>query len=230
MKSKVRPSFPSPFFSLSSVPNSCTSTNRLLSSSNNNNNNSITNIINNNNNNISSSSHSIIPLSSLSPTCPPLLSSRSPWAPLTPPHPLPGPGQELARWGHCHLWIPHTLTPGNKPSPGLDAVTPPSQSCNSTVSNPPDMSGWNPFGEDNFSKLTEEELIDREFDMLRASKWPVDSFLYLVKLLYTLYKPVERTASVETDRPQPTAASAAKPLPPEDLFGSVPFVASAGKS
>lgn len=34
------------------------------------------------------------------------------------------------------------------------------------------MSGWNPFGEDNFSKLTEEELIDREFDLLRASKWP----------------------------------------------------------
>ena len=38
------------------------------------------------------------------------------------------------------------------------------------VSNPPDMSRWNPFGEDNFSKLTEEELLDREFDLLRASK------------------------------------------------------------
>ncbi|XP_042343755.1 BMP-2-inducible protein kinase isoform X2 [Plectropomus leopardus] len=92
-----------------------------------------------------------------------------------------------------------------------DGITPPSQSCNSTVSNPPDMSRWNPFGEDNFSKLTEEELIDREFDMLRAKK------------------PVERTASVETERLQPAASSAAaKPLPPEDLFGSVPFVASAG--
>uniref|UniRef100_A0A669EUQ4 non-specific serine/threonine protein kinase n=1 Tax=Oreochromis niloticus TaxID=8128 RepID=A0A669EUQ4_ORENI len=90
-----------------------------------------------------------------------------------------------------------------------DGVTPPLQSCSSAVSNPPDMSGWNPFGEDNFSKLTEEELLDREFDMLRAKK------------------PVERTTSVETDRPPP-AASAAKPLPPEDLFGSVPFVANAG--
>ncbi|KAM9858727.1 BMP-2-inducible protein kinase [Aulostomus maculatus] len=93
----------------------------------------------------------------------------------------------------------------------LDGVTPPSQSSNSTVSNPPDMSGWNPFGEDNFSKLTEEELIDREFDMLRAKK------------------PVERTTSVEADR-LPSAASTAKPLPPEDLFGSVPFVASAGNN
>ncbi|XP_075717555.1 BMP-2-inducible protein kinase isoform X2 [Rhinoderma darwinii] len=35
--------------------------------------------------------------------------------------------------------------------------------------NPPDMSGWNPFGDDNFSKLTEEELLDREFDLLRSS-------------------------------------------------------------
>ncbi|XP_041643246.1 BMP-2-inducible protein kinase [Cheilinus undulatus] len=81
-----------------------------------------------------------------------------------------------------------------------DGVPPLSQS-----SNPPDMSRWNPFGEDNFSKLTEEELIDREFDLLRAKK------------------PVERAASVETDRPPP-----ARSLPPEDLFGSVPFVASAG--
>uniref|UniRef100_A0A3Q3J7C8 Protein kinase domain-containing protein n=1 Tax=Monopterus albus TaxID=43700 RepID=A0A3Q3J7C8_MONAL len=92
-----------------------------------------------------------------------------------------------------------------------DGTSLPPQSCSSAVSNPPDMSGWNPFGEDNFSKLTEEELIDREFDMLRAKK------------------PVERTASVETDRPQPVA-STTKPLPPEDLFGSIPFMASAGKS
>lgn len=34
---------------------------------------------------------------------------------------------------------------------------------------------------------------------------------------------------MEKDLLQPPAA-AAKPLPPEDLFGSVPFVASAGKS
>ncbi|KAM9579884.1 BMP-2-inducible protein kinase isoform 5-T6 [Guaruba guarouba] len=39
-----------------------------------------------------------------------------------------------------------------------------------SISNPPDMSGWNPFGEDNFSKLTEEELLDREFDLLRSKQ------------------------------------------------------------
>nr|XP_057925528.1 BMP-2-inducible protein kinase [Doryrhamphus excisus] len=87
-----------------------------------------------------------------------------------------------------------------------DGVTPPSQS-GGTVSHPPDMSRWNPFGEDNFSKLTEEELIDREFDLLRAKK------------------PVERSASLEADRLAPAPS---RPLPTEDLFGSVPFVASAG--
>uniref|UniRef100_A0A8C2Z553 non-specific serine/threonine protein kinase n=1 Tax=Cyclopterus lumpus TaxID=8103 RepID=A0A8C2Z553_CYCLU len=59
---------------------------------------------------------------------------------------------------------------------------PPSQSGHGALGHPPDMSRWNPFGEDNFSRLTEEELIDREFDMLRAK---------------------ERTASLEADRPTP---------------------------
>ncbi|KAM8885592.1 BMP-2-inducible protein kinase isoform 2-T2 [Spinachia spinachia] len=92
------------------------------------------------------------------------------------------------------------------PNPLLasDGFTPPPRG--GALSNPPDMSRWNPFGEDNFSHLTEEELIDREFDMLRAGK------------------AAERTASMDMDRPQP---STTKPPPPEDLFGSAPFVASA---
>ncbi|CAG5918813.1 unnamed protein product [Menidia menidia] len=83
-----------------------------------------------------------------------------------------------------------------------DGISTPCKGSSSTISHPPDMSGWNPFGEDNFSKLTEEELINREFDMLRAKK------------------PVERTASVETDQ-LPPADCTTKSLPPEDLFGSV---------
>nr|DBA28655.1 TPA: hypothetical protein GDO54_008981 [Pyxicephalus adspersus] len=46
---------------------------------------------------------------------------------------------------------------------------PPSSLPKQNTNNPPDMSGWNPFGDDNFSKLTEEELLDREFDLLRSS-------------------------------------------------------------
>ncbi|XP_026105807.1 BMP-2-inducible protein kinase-like isoform X1 [Carassius auratus] len=83
-------------------------------------------------------------------------------------------------------------------------MSPPPQ----TVNNPLDMSGWNPFGEDNFSKLTEEELLDREFDLLRAKK------------------PVERSLGMEAssiDRQQPVL----QPSLPEDPFGSVPFLANA---
>lgn len=119
--------------------------------------------------------------------------------------PTAGTGAGTGQMGGLSPVDPSYTNPRN-PLLATDGVTPPSQSC-STVSNPPDMSGWNPFGEDNFSKLTEEELIDREFDMLRAKK------------------PVERTASVDAERPP-----AAEPLPPEDLFGSVPFVANAGTS
>lgn len=53
------------------------------------------------------------------------------------------------------------------------------------VSNPPDMSRWNPFGEDNFSKLTEEELLDREFDLLRASKcYKLILFLMYIRAMH----------------------------------------------
>ncbi|XP_050176583.1 BMP-2-inducible protein kinase isoform X1 [Myiozetetes cayanensis] len=73
-----------------------------------------------------------------------------------------------------------------------------------SISNPPDMSGWNPFGEDNFSKLTEEELLDREFDLLRSNRL------------------VDRRASSDKNvEPH----SAPQKSPPEDPFGSVPFIA-----
>uniref|UniRef100_A0A8V0XJH3 non-specific serine/threonine protein kinase n=1 Tax=Gallus gallus TaxID=9031 RepID=A0A8V0XJH3_CHICK len=71
------------------------------------------------------------------------------------------------------------------------------------INNPPDMSGWNPFGEDNFSKLTEEELLDREFDLLRSNR--------LVDRRTTSDKNVE-------------LHSAPQKSPPEDPFGSVPFI------
>ncbi|NWV00475.1 BMP2K kinase, partial [Upupa epops] len=77
-----------------------------------------------------------------------------------------------------------------------------------SISNPPDMSGWNPFGEDNFSKLTEEELLDREFDLLRSNR--------LVNRRASSDKKVE-------------LHSAPQKNPPEDPFGSVPFISHPGK-
>ncbi|XP_071664024.1 BMP-2-inducible protein kinase isoform X4 [Patagioenas fasciata] len=75
------------------------------------------------------------------------------------------------------------------------------------VNNPPDMSGWNPFGEDNFSKLTEEELLDREFDLLRSSRL------------------VDRRASSDKNVESHTAP---QKNAPEDPFGSVPFISQPG--
>uniref|UniRef100_A0A1A7XUH8 non-specific serine/threonine protein kinase n=1 Tax=Iconisemion striatum TaxID=60296 RepID=A0A1A7XUH8_9TELE len=117
------------------------------------------------------------------------------------PTPGPGPGSSPGQVVGPSPVDP-SFTNTRNPLVATDGTTP-------TITNPPDMSGWNPFGEDNFSKLTEEELIDREFDLLRAKK------------------PVERTCSVEAE---PPAASITKPPPSQDLFGSAPFVANAGTS
>ncbi|XP_040411562.1 BMP-2-inducible protein kinase isoform X2 [Cygnus olor] len=88
--------------------------------------------------------------------------------------------------------------------PDAEAITSyPKQSIN----NPPDMSGWNPFGEDNFSKLTEEELLDREFDLLRSNRL------------------VDRRASPDKNV---ELHSAPQKNPPEDPFGSVPFISHPG--
>ncbi|XP_055518197.1 AP2-associated protein kinase 1 isoform X8 [Leucoraja erinacea] len=38
------------------------------------------------------------------------------------------------------------------------------------VYNPPDVSTWNPFADDNFSKLTAEELLNKDFEKLKESK------------------------------------------------------------
>ncbi|XP_028851237.1 BMP-2-inducible protein kinase isoform X2 [Denticeps clupeoides] len=102
---------------------------------------------------------------------------------------------------------PQFTNPRNAVPPSPEAVVSPT----TTAPNPLDMSGWNPFGEDNFSKLTEDELLDREFDLLRAKK------------------PVERVTSVDggAHQPQPPTPSQ---LVPEDLFGSVPFLSNAGVS
>ncbi|XP_071585217.1 AP2-associated protein kinase 1 isoform X11 [Heliangelus exortis] len=40
------------------------------------------------------------------------------------------------------------------------------------VYNPPDVSTWNPFGDDNFSKLTAEELLNKDFAKLGDGKTP----------------------------------------------------------
>ncbi|XP_063776036.1 BMP-2-inducible protein kinase isoform X2 [Pseudophryne corroboree] len=105
----------------------------------------------------------------------------------------PHPEQVGTMRNMCNTNMPGSV-PDKEPSSSI-----PKQTGN----NPPDMSGWNPFGDDNFSKLTEEELLDREFDLLRSNK------------------PEEcRTPTV------PILASQIKHS--EDAFGSIPFISASG--
>ncbi|XP_053574193.1 AP2-associated protein kinase 1 isoform X6 [Bombina bombina] len=76
------------------------------------------------------------------------------------------------------------------------------------VHNPPESSGWNPFDDDNFSKLTAEELLNKDFAKLGDSK------------------PTEQLSSSAEDLlsgfPAPPAVSQA------DAFGPSMFVSGSG--
>ncbi|KAG9488898.1 hypothetical protein GDO78_005089 [Eleutherodactylus coqui] len=78
------------------------------------------------------------------------------------------------------------------------------------VHNPPEPSGWNPFDDDNFSKLTAEELLNKDFAKLGESK------------------PAEQLSSSAEDLlsgfPAPPAVSQA------DAFGPSLFSGGAGKA
>ncbi|XP_078386826.1 AP2-associated protein kinase 1-like isoform X2 [Cetorhinus maximus] len=76
------------------------------------------------------------------------------------------------------------------------------------IYNPPDLSVWNPFGDDNFSKLTVEELLDKEFAELR-----IDKTAELKKL--------------PTENLVPAFHSSMTP-PQTDVFGASPFASGAG--
>ncbi|KAM4883493.1 AP2-associated protein kinase 1 isoform 3-T3 [Sylvia borin] len=71
------------------------------------------------------------------------------------------------------------------------------------VYNPPDLSSWNPFDDDNFSKLTAEELLNKDFAKLGDGKAP------------------EKTGS-STENLMPGFQAAAAPA---DAFGGSSFTA-----
>ncbi|XP_051897607.1 AP2-associated protein kinase 1-like [Pristis pectinata] len=86
------------------------------------------------------------------------------------------------------------------------AVSPKTSQQN--IYNPPDISTWNPFGDDNFSKLTAEELLDKEFAELRKDK------------------DVE-LKKVPTENVAPGFPSGMT-LPQTDMFGASPFASGTG--
>ncbi|XP_059821370.1 AP2-associated protein kinase 1-like isoform X2 [Hypanus sabinus] len=77
------------------------------------------------------------------------------------------------------------------------------------VYNPPDVSTWNPFADDNFSKLTAEELLNKDFEKLKDSK-------------------VEKTDAT-TESLMPGLPSGQVQVH-ADAFGIDPFASGTGKS
>lgn len=80
------------------------------------------------------------------------------------------------------------------------------------VYNPPDMAGWNPFDDDNFSKLTAEELLNKDFTKLSDTK-PPDMLGSSTETLLVGFEATPVVSQAETFGPSLFAVVQGKPEP-----------------
>ncbi|XP_041089448.1 AP2-associated protein kinase 1 isoform X3 [Polyodon spathula] len=104
-----------------------------------------------------------------------------------------------------------STTPSGSPHSSQQSVyqPPPAADLPSALSTPPEALSWNPFGNDNFSKLTAEELLNKDFGKLADTG-----------------KAVERL-NTSTENLIPGLQPA--PTPPANNFGAKPFSPGAGE-
>lgn len=89
--------------------------------------------------------------------------------------------QEMDKWTFCfvsrHKYRSASATPSNSPQSSQQSVYQPAQqggsvsapqdpASASSLTSPPEQPSWNPFGDDNFSKLTAEDLLNKDFTKL----------------------------------------------------------------
>ncbi|MGH0178860.1 UNVERIFIED_CONTAM: hypothetical protein FKN15_078468 [Acipenser sinensis] len=103
-----------------------------------------------------------------------------------------------------------STTPSGSPHSSQQSVyqPPPAADPPSALSTPPESSSWNPFGNDNFSKLTAEELLNKDFGKLSDSK-------------------AAERLNTSTENLIPGLQPA--PTPPANNFGAKPFPPGAGE-
>uniref|UniRef100_A0A671SAS4 non-specific serine/threonine protein kinase n=1 Tax=Sinocyclocheilus anshuiensis TaxID=1608454 RepID=A0A671SAS4_9TELE len=95
-----------------------------------------------------------------------------------------------------------SATPSNSPQSSQQSVYQPAQQGSTSVlqapasaaslKSPPDQPTWNPFGDDNFSKLTAEDLLNKDFTKLADAlldHFSISNFLFLCS--YTAERPVD---------------------------------------
>ncbi|XP_078522804.1 AP2-associated protein kinase 1 isoform X6 [Lissotriton helveticus] len=80
------------------------------------------------------------------------------------------------------------------------------------VYNPPEMAGWNPFDDDNFSKLTAEELLNKDFAKLSDTK-PPDMLGNSTETLLVGFEASPVVSQAETFGPNLFAVVQGKPEP-----------------
>ncbi|XP_072258918.1 AP2-associated protein kinase 1 isoform X5 [Pyxicephalus adspersus] len=80
------------------------------------------------------------------------------------------------------------------------------------VHNPPEPSGWNPFDDDNFSKLTAEELLNKDFAKLGESK-PTEQLSSSAENLLSGFPAPPAVSQADTFGPSLFSSGSGKPEP-----------------
>lgn len=115
---------------------------------------------------------------------------------------------------HCSGTIRSaSATPSNSPQSSQQSVYQPAQQGSVSVSqapasaasltSPPDQPTWNPFGDDNFSKLTAEDLLNKDFTKLADGNFACthtfqNAVINVLKATSTLIQIHPKTLSVHT--------------------------------
>ncbi|XP_036383124.1 AP2-associated protein kinase 1-like isoform X3 [Megalops cyprinoides] len=101
-----------------------------------------------------------------------------------------------------------STTPSGSPCSSQQSVYQPAETSTpaapANVRSPPDQPTWNPFGNDNFSKLTAEELLNKDFAKLSDSKAAERASTSTENLIPGL-QPAPATMASGKTFPQPTA-------------------------
>lgn len=90
-----------------------------------------------------------------------------------------------------------SATPSNSPQSSQQSVYQPALQSSTSVpqapasaaslKSPPDQPTWNPFGDDNFSKLTAEDLLNKDFTKLADGNFIFSQTTVYLITSYTIY-------------------------------------------
>ncbi|XP_073685170.1 AP2-associated protein kinase 1 isoform X3 [Garra rufa] len=86
-----------------------------------------------------------------------------------------------------------------QPAPQSSVIVPQAPASAASLTSPPDQPTWNPFGDDNFSKLTAEDLLNKDFTKLADE--PIEPLISVTESLIPGLEAAEPPPPSSVERP-----------------------------